>query len=147
MYNKEYYLLNKDKYKPSKNKRENDLKYQQKNKEKIKLARNKWRLDNYEKDLYMQVRKRSLKESIPFDLELSDIIIPLICPYLHIELTKIGGQGRVWSNPSLDRIDPTKGYIKGNVEIISMKANLMKAHASKEELVTFAKSILGLYDS
>jgi hypothetical protein len=128
-------------------KRINDLKYQKKNKEQIKLSRNKWRLDNYEKDLFMQIRKRCKRENIPFNLELSDISIPSHCPYLHTKLTKIGGQGRVWTNPSLDRINPSLGYTKGNVEIISMKANLMKAHATKEELISFAISILDMYDN
>jgi hypothetical protein len=45
-------------------------------------------------------------------------------------------------SPSLDRIDNNKGYIKGNVEVISWKANIMKSNASPEELVEFAKAIL-----
>src|ERR1035437_4525675 len=110
-------------------KRVNDLKYQEKNKEQINLSRTKWRFDNYEKDLLMQTSKRCKKENIPFNLELSDIVIPTHCPYLHIKLTKILGQGRVWTNPSLDRINPSLGYIKGNIEIISMKANTMKLDA------------------
>lgn len=43
-----------------------------------------------------------------------------------------------WS-PTLDRIDPTKGYHKGNIQILSGKANNMKNNATLEELKIFAK--------
>lgn len=42
----------------------------------------------------------------------------------------------------IDKIDNSKGYVKGNIQIISMKANAMKNSASLEELHTFCKNIL-----
>ena len=58
-------------------------------------------------------------------------------PYIKNTYTK----GKSWRrkySPSLDRIDPNKGYVKGNVQVISRLANIMKSNASPEELRAFA---------
>lgn len=73
------------------------------------------------------------------------MVVNTHCPYLGIELTNIYSRGRVWTNPSIDRIDPELGYIPGNVEVISVLANVMKNSATKEQLITFANSILKKY--
>ena len=61
------------------------------------------------------------------------------CPALGIKMEwgKIGSQNK--SSPSLDRIDPKKGYIKGNVCWISDKANTIKSNASPVEIGKVAK--------
>lgn len=59
----------------------------------------------------METKKRAKKRGIVFDLEVSDIVIPKLCPILGIELSF--GNGRVHdASPSLDRIVPSKGYVK-----------------------------------
>ena len=93
----------------------------------------------------MQAKATAKKKNLEFNIGLEDIILPEFCKYLGTKLTNIQGQGAVWSNYSIDRIDSTKGYIKGNVEIISRKANSMKNMATEEELVVFAKNVLKLY--
>lgn len=81
-----------------------------------------------------------------FDLTLEDIIIPEFCPILGMKLEQ--GKGRpLPQSPSIDRIDPTKGYIKGNIQIISQRANVMKSDASPEELLKFADWAYRTYGS
>ena len=95
--------------------------------------------------ILMQSKGTARKKNLEFNIGLEDILLPEFCKYLGIKLTNIQGHGVVWSNYSIDRIDSTKGYIKGNVEIISRKANSMKNMATEEELVVFAKNVLKLY--
>ena len=73
-------------------------------------------------------------------ITIEDIHIPDKCPYLQ-QPFDFTGKGSPWT-PTLDRIDSTKGYIKGNIQVLSWKANAMKSNATKEELILFAKAIL-----
>lgn len=85
-----------------------------------------------ERSMWMQARSRARKKSLPFDIEVDDIVIPALCPVLGIELQ--GFVGNFDSSPSLDRIDNSKGYVKGNIAVISLRANRLKRDATIDEL-------------
>lgn len=71
---------------------------------------------------------------MPFNLEPKDIVIPTECPVLGIPLKR--GEGAITDHsPTLDRITPEKGYVRGNVLVISNKANRMKSTATSQELL------------
>lgn len=111
------------------------------NRDKINLNRKKSRENNLERRMLASAKERAKKKNLDFNIELSDIFIPDFCPILGIELFK--GNNKVRKNsPSLDRIDPTMGYVKGNVQVISNLANTMKSNASKEELLAFSNYML-----
>lgn len=96
-----------------------------------------------EKRLIWAARKRAKEKGLEFDIEESDIHVPTHCPYLNIELVPHVPRGNKRDQcMSLDRVDNSKGYIKGNVEVISHLANSMKNSASQEQLILFAKEIL-----
>lgn len=98
-----------------------------------KRARQKLKESKPEHLIWMETKKRAKKRGIPFEIEVSDIIIPKVCPILGIELSF--GIGSVHdASPSLDRIIPEKGYVKGNCFIISSKANRMKQENTLETL-------------
>jgi hypothetical protein len=109
---------------------------------KVKPLQEQHRRENFEWYMWNSIRTRSKRLGYDFNLELEDIVIPEVCPYLLQPLTRLVGQGRGDWNPSVDRIDTSKGYVKGNIEIVSDKANRMKNNATKEELIQFAKSVL-----
>ena len=96
-----------------------------------------WFHDNPEKRLLIGARNRAKTRNLEFNLELSDIIIPKLCPVLGIELTV--GIGKLSANsPSLDRINSSRGYTKDNVIVISYRANSLKKDATIEEMVAIA---------
>lgn len=86
--------------------------------------------------LYRSAKKRALKKGLEFNIELKDIHIPRKCPILKVPLIC-----STRYSPSIDRVYPDKGYIKGNICVISTLANSMKANATPKELLIFAKNI------
>lgn len=85
--------------------------------------------------IWCSAKKRAKQKGLDFNIELEDIPkIPKYCPVLGIEIKSNTTHSPLDSSPSLDRIDSTKGYIKGNVRIISNRANRIKADATIEEL-------------
>ncbi len=106
-----------------------------------RLSEAKRRLSNRAAYLWLNAKRRAEAKGLDFDIEISDIIIPEICPVLGIPM--IGSSGeyaredynpKQLSSPSIDRIDSSKGYIKGNIAIISNRANALKSNASLEEI-------------
>jgi len=98
----------------------------------------KWKQNNPERILLGNCRSRAKKLKLPFNLTIEDIVIPEICPVLGIPLQK--GTGNHSANsPSIDRIIPFLGYIKGNVIIVSYKANTMKSNGTLDELQKVAE--------
>ena len=102
-----------------------------------------WRDKNPRQYMLTRVRARSRAEGIPFDLTVNDIVIPEYCPvFPHLKLEFSTGRGTRPDNiPTLDRIIPELGYVKGNVAVISMRANRLKSDASAEELQTIVNWI------
>lgn len=66
-----------------------------------------------------------------------DISIPEFCPVLGLRLQHGSGKATD-ASPSLDRIDNTKGYVQGNVMVVSNRANLLKRDATPDELQRLA---------
>lgn len=75
-----------------------------------------------ERYLLRKAKQRAGLQGREFSIDVSDIVIPNYCPVLGIPLD--------WSDqqhtPSVDRTDNTKGYVKGNVRVISFRANMLK---------------------
>lgn len=91
--------------------------------------------------LWKYAKARAKNDSMEFDLELTDIVIPEVCPYMKTPF--IMGDKQLAA--SLDRIDSSKGYTKDNIRVISFRANRMKNNATEQELISFAKGVLEVH--
>ena len=140
IYHKNYYKNNIDKTKLSLNTettKETKRKWRLKNKDRILKNGSIRKKENHRKDprkLLLYLAKRRAKEkNLQFSITIDDITVPDICPVLGIPI--FVGEGKSCPNsPSIDRIDNNKGYIKGNVVIVSLRANNLKSNASLEEM-------------
>ena len=78
------------------------------------------------------------RRNIEFSIRYTDFELPELCPILGIKLEYgAGHDGNAPQHATLDRIDNTKGYVPGNVMIVSRLANAMKNEASFNQLQTF----------
>lgn len=142
--NKKYYWQNREKalLRMKKYREENREKrkvYQRNYEIKNKARRNAQAMESYyrlrdnhlNKLMYRRAKARAKRRDLEFSIEPDDITIPLRCPVLNIPLG-IGNEN-YYNSPSLDRIDSSKGYIKGNVRVISWRANSLKKDANIDE--------------
>lgn len=105
-----------------------------------KLRRQRWAANNKIADLVHKAKIRSKKDGIPFALTPDDLQIPKTCPLLGIDLD-LSSSGRSGSMPSLDKIIPERGYVPGNVWVVSWRANRIKSDASIWELEALARNL------
>jgi hypothetical protein len=132
---KEYYYENKEKV------LQTIYLYREENKETIREKGREYYRRKPENRMLNRARARAKKQGLEFNLTEEDIKIPTKCPLLGIELFVAEGRKSVKDNSaSLDRIDSSKGYVKGNVWVISHKANTMKSNATLEEMKTLVKN-------
>ena len=130
--------------------RKNDIDFRNQVREKERQSR----LEDPFIHIFRCIKARAKSKQIPFDLDIEYVksIWTGVCPIFDTPLTLGAGMGRRDTShfnrvsiASLDRIDPTKGYTKGNVCWISLLGNTMKNDSSSNELVQFAKWVLKTY--
>lgn len=81
-------------------------------------------------------RNHAKAVGVDFDLTISDLYpLPETCPVLGIPLNYgTGSRGAADNAMSIDRIDPNLGYVKGNIVMVSQRANRIKNDATVDEL-------------
>lgn len=109
------------------------------NQEKERKYREKWGLKE-DSDLYRAQRSKffgkkanALRKGKHWDLSFDALEWPTHCPALGIELDYFP-EGTQENSVSFDCTDPSKGYINGNVRVLSWRANRIKNDATPEEL-------------
>jgi hypothetical protein len=88
------------------------------------------------------------KQHLGFDLDLVYLLQLYTqqqgrCALSGVEMTYKAGSGRVNTNISIDRIDSSIGYVRGNVQFVCDVVNRMKQDLPQKELLMWCKRILG----
>lgn len=113
---------------------------------KLSLSRNaahyrayrvKWDRANPHRVIFRTKKNHAKALGIPFNLRLEDMKWPTHCPVLGLKLQYDRHKNRSVrpNSPSFDRINPKKGYVNGNVIIVSQRVNSIKQDASPEEII------------
>lgn len=145
-YNKKYNQINKHKILTQ------QAEYYEKHKDKINeysINYSRYRVTYQpEINIFSRTKSRAKKLNIKFNLTIEDIVIPKICPVLGIEIIPSSNgskRGPRPNSPSIDRIEPSKGYVKGNIRIISNRANTLKCDATVSELELILRDLLKIH--
>ncbi len=93
---------------------------------------------NPRKFLWYRIKWAATARKLDFNLDVEDFVIPNFCEVLGIPISlsypKTGGPRRPSPNSaSVDRLDSSKGYVKGNIKIISHLANTIKSVGTAEQ--------------
>lgn len=94
--------------------------------------------------IYRNKKARANAKGTEFDITFEEINFPDRCPVLGVPLDYKIGKGGVCNDhsPSFDRIDPAKGYVSGNVIVVSNLANRIKSNANVDQL----KKVAAFYE-
>lgn len=95
--------------------------------------------------MWKRARERARRDGVRFTITPEDIVIPAVCPILGCRLKAGKGRGGDDFSPSLDRIVTSRGYVKGNVQVLSRLGNTMKQHATRSQLIKFADWVSRTY--
>jgi hypothetical protein len=78
-----------------------------------------------------KIERRAEEKGLECEIKIQDITIPAVCPVLGIPII-VGHKNRDhW--PSLDRVSCKFGYVRGNVQVISYRANRIKNNGPAED--------------
>jgi hypothetical protein len=107
--------------------------YKEANKERYRQVQNEWRSREPRRIMVYSARERSKHLGIECTISVEDIEMPTHCPILGIKLD-FSRRRQKPASPSLDRVDVTKGYVPGNVRVVSQKANRLKNDLTPETI-------------
>lgn len=95
------------------------------------------RAERYKQDpagyLWRTAKYRANQLGVQFDIDQSDVIVPAKCPITGAPIDVLTSNAA--TGASIDRVNNSLGYVKGNVRVISRKANRMKGDSTIEDLM------------
>ncbi len=86
--------------------------------------------------MWRNAKNRAARLGLEFDIDRADIVVPNYCPAIGVRLEWGYGKKSGFfapNGPSIDRMDSTKGYVRGNIRVISNRANWLKRDGTLDE--------------
>lgn len=100
------------------------------------LKNHKGTIPYIQRNMLTRAKRRANAGTYPFDITIEDIqsVWPMDgkCPVLGIDLDLSGVD--LQRTASLDKINPRLGYVKGNILVVSFRANSIKKDSTLEEM-------------
>lgn len=99
-------------------------------------------------DALANAKQRARRGSLLCDIDLDYVrnLVVDTCPLLGLPI--LYAQSKLSdSSPTLDRKNPTLGYTKGNVAVISHRANRLKSDSTVEEMQTLLNNLINYMES
>lgn len=124
--------------------REYNRNYVRNNPDKVREWNHTNRCRNLVARMLKDAEGRAKVRGVPFGLTEEDVFVPETCPVLGIPI-KVGRDYARANSPSLDCIVPERGYVPGNIAVISYRANTIKSNATVEEIeavIAWLKKVL-----
>ena len=116
------------------------------------ISRGKQNLDRMLLERWHGAKDRAIKQNLEFNITV-DYLKYLWnnqngkCALSNLDMTYIFNSGRIPTNVSIDKINPSKGYIMGNIQLVCMACNQIKSDLSEKEMYNFCKSIVEVYEN
>ena len=96
--------------------------------------------------MLISAKHRAKRDGFPFNLSIEDIVVPEFCPvFTDVRLNR-NTETPKYDSPSLDKLIPSLGYVKGNVRVVSYRVNAIKHDATWQELLAVSNWLKGETD-
>jgi hypothetical protein len=106
--------------------------YRNRNRERERVRLRAFYAKTKTRQMVRAAKWRAQCSGVPFDITEHDVAIPMFCPVLGIHIEQASGRQNP-NSPSLDKIIPERGYVRGNVRVVSARANTLKRDGTLEE--------------
>lgn len=93
-----------------------------------------------QREKFRRKKANAIRCGVEFSVSFGELDWPKYCPVLGLEIDYFS-EKRGECSPSFDKVDPEKGYVSGNVKIISWRANRIKNDGSADEHLKIAAYI------
>ena len=97
---------------------------------------------------WLAAKSRAMDKSLPFTITKEDLLTIWKsqngkCAISGLDMTYELGEGRTYTNVSIDQVLPSKGYTVDNIQLVCMAVNQLKSDLDMDTILTLCSAIVG----